>query len=282
MPNWCYNYVTFMGSQKKLQRVADIINDADVKYFYRGLIGVHPNYSEDSWYRENLEWIGSKWDIPTDELDMPTTIDEHSDINIAFNSAWSPTIEGTKKVCEEFGISAVHEFYEEGNSFCGYISINEHGEEIESVEDSNYDRGLYEIWDYTKWYDWWFIPTIEGWDYSDKENSIEEFIESECSYLSESDMESALDDCRKYKAYNTRENLVDRLRYLLSDEFNASIMQISTADIPTLEKMIENAKDYYRAENCQEFLIGYYRNFYHEDSEISEEDRELIEKELSE
>lgn len=192
MPNWCYNNVTFMGSQKKLQFIADVINDKGSTYLYESLCGLHPKIKEIGERWANVERIGCKWDIPTSDIDVPFTIDYDDDLEISFNSAWSPTCEGTKLICKTYGISAIHEYFEEGSGFCGQSKINDKGEEYETLyEEESYSKGLYQIWDFTKWYDWWFIPKYEDWD---GDGLFKDFFIKECTYLSGSDKNYILDN----------------------------------------------------------------------------------------
>lgn len=127
MPNWCYNYMTVMGSKREIAKfvkditVADvepngIYSQATVEYDLNKLVPLDPRSSvtkthtrtddegneitttmsvfaeksRDGWdgYMDACETWGSKWGACRPEIDDPTPV--ANTISIRYESAWSP------------------------------------------------------------------------------------------------------------------------------------------------------------------------------------------------
>ena len=64
MPNWCNNYITISGEKDKIDRVKTILNLREDDYFFKPLLG---QADEANWYDENLNNLGTKWDVSVDK-----------------------------------------------------------------------------------------------------------------------------------------------------------------------------------------------------------------------
>lgn len=114
MPNWCCNVVTLRHKDPAMiERAA--------KAFDRGelLNEFHPMPKElregDGWYGWAVNNWGTKWDVGGDGRDEIT---DPNQIELSFDSAWSPPIEAYRAM-EEQGFEIEAHYYEPGVAFFG-------------------------------------------------------------------------------------------------------------------------------------------------------------------
>jgi hypothetical protein len=159
MPNWCYNTLCVSGNKEQL---ADFVsktiipqnmssegeyneshrftfnilhptpkaleadfaplpklgNETDEEYKARLAENVRL-YGAEDWYRWHIDNWGTKWDCSS------TYVDELNDtnLNVHFNTAWSPPVEWLEKVIPMYPkLDFDLIFDEEGESFCGKLT----------------------------------------------------------------------------------------------------------------------------------------------------------------
>ena len=185
MPNWCNNYITISGEKDKIDRVKTILNLREDDYFFKPLLG---QADEANWYNENLNNLGTKWDVSVDK----DTIDESdSEISFSCESAWSPPVAGMVNVCKKYGVDCIMTYEEAGNDFYGKTTIDTDGTYEE--EDYGYREGMYVLDN-----DWFWenlsendmenmIEEIQDEMESDDTYTINEFVKREFSYVTEDD-----------------------------------------------------------------------------------------------
>lgn len=136
MPNWCNNYIWFSGDninmETFLKDVKSLNNGDDM---FTALTNYKEEYDIENWISE----FGCKWSVKMDEYIKNDLLLQHS---LICETAWSPCINFTLKVCEKYGINAFHEFSEPMNNFGGIVRINDEGNIIEEERD-NYDEYAY-------------------------------------------------------------------------------------------------------------------------------------------
>jgi len=107
MPNWCMNIVHIVdGSERELAAVFAKLKDTDEPF-----TAIFPRpKDEDDWYDWNIANWGTKWDADG------FSISKHEDgtIDMYFSTAWSPSLEVTRKLSEDFPSLSIRHFYEEG------------------------------------------------------------------------------------------------------------------------------------------------------------------------
>jgi len=132
MPNWCYNFVEIEASSdainQLLQKAKGPVSPGDdeiVEFSYLPFVATAlPEKYEENWYSSNCETIGSKWFPYIDVIDA-----EEGRLSLSFDSAWSPTTEGTERIAEWLrnqtsgDFSITHSYEELGMAFCGVLTI---------------------------------------------------------------------------------------------------------------------------------------------------------------
>jgi len=150
MPNHCYNRVTFYSSNEedvaKLKKIFEdencfgqIIPEPDwantplmssdvTKYGQdRGKLGELPmpdgtfqstGRRDDRWY----DWRIQNWDTKWDCYDLEVLDDDPENLEIGFNTAWSPPEAICNKIREDYPDVSVSWFYDEpGEEIAGYL-----------------------------------------------------------------------------------------------------------------------------------------------------------------
>jgi len=110
MPNWCANDMTVTGDLEELKRFRDAVTDEEGKIsILQRLVPVPADCARS-------EFWGSKWgdcDTDTDGYDIFGMV-------LWFSSAWSPPVEGIRKVSALFpSLLFELQFEEGGMDFCG-------------------------------------------------------------------------------------------------------------------------------------------------------------------
>jgi hypothetical protein len=130
MPNHVYQTATITGpadviatlttmaqeGQSIIKHYVPLPDDATKEVTHTNPDGTTTTYSafSDNGYNTALELWGTKWaDYDIDLINSTPT-----ELNIRFQSAWSPAIEGWRKVSEMTGINLLISYEEEG---CGFI-----------------------------------------------------------------------------------------------------------------------------------------------------------------
>jgi len=107
MPNWCANVVRVTdGSERELAAVYDLLKDTENPF---AAILPRPQSAEDDWYEWNIANWGTKWDAS----DFFITRHDDGTLDMTFNTAWSPSLEVTRQLSEDFPSLQIRHFYEE-------------------------------------------------------------------------------------------------------------------------------------------------------------------------
>ena len=162
MPNHCHNRVTIYGSgndteetREQIAKLKDIFEDEKVftqiipepdwpntplmtgqeKSFgtVRGHLGELPQYTEDPWKRlifkstgqtddRWYDWRLQNWDTKWDAYDVTITDDDPDQLEIEFETAWSPPEAICSAIREQYPDLSVSWFYDEpGCEIAGYL-----------------------------------------------------------------------------------------------------------------------------------------------------------------
>jgi len=150
MPNHCYNRVTFYSSnEEEVAKLKKIFEDEDcfgqiipepdwantplmskdVSYWLhdkRGEVGELPvdgrfpstDRADDRWY----DWRLQNWDTKWDAYDVSIDDDDPENLEISFNTAWSPPEAICNQIREDYPDVSVSWFYDEpGCEIAGYL-----------------------------------------------------------------------------------------------------------------------------------------------------------------
>ena len=152
MPNWCRNRVTASGDEKQISKIAEIFSDkksifnriiqspdwsrlpnedgefpvpeehkdADGNVIFTTSNFPKSGKNDDRWYHWNIQNWGTKWDINADSVDIEYADSEQ--IEIEFDTAWSPPEEICFRLREMFAEVNISWFYDEpGMEVAGYL-----------------------------------------------------------------------------------------------------------------------------------------------------------------
>lgn len=129
MPNWCDNSVIISNLSK--DAVAEIKARLlkPNEYIYESLVGKHPEYMEEKWYDQNIDWWGCKWDTRIDEA-----IINYGDdwVSMSFDSPWSPPEHFCRHLSKIYNCKVRIEFEEGGCDFAGFIEFKQ-GQEVKQM-----------------------------------------------------------------------------------------------------------------------------------------------------
>jgi len=142
MPNWCDNRISITGPNALINKISMTVNaeegilnvinpiPAELKDSVSGSESAKPDwqkkqskelikkYGYDNWYDWCLNNWGTKWDACDVEIDYY----DDSQIEMRFNTAWSPPEPICKRLREMFDDIHVSWFYDEpGMEFAGYL-----------------------------------------------------------------------------------------------------------------------------------------------------------------
>ena len=185
MPNWCFNSITISGEKDKITRIKTILDLREDNYFFKSLLG---EASKDNWYDENINNLGTKWDVSTED----TSID-YSDDTISFQceSAWSPPVAGMVTICKKYDVECEMNYEESGNDFYGRTTIKSDGTYVE--EDYEYREGMYVLdnewfWENLTGNDMEYLTeTLQDEMEGDSTYTIKEFVDNEFPYATDKD-----------------------------------------------------------------------------------------------
>ena len=106
-----YNWSKKRGEAGELPVVKD-------KGFGEGLYFESTDVNDDRWYNWRVANWGTKWDC----YDLSIDQDDEQELNLEFNTAWSPPEEICRALKEKFEDADIQWFYDEpGMEFAGYL-----------------------------------------------------------------------------------------------------------------------------------------------------------------
>jgi len=124
MPNWCFNQITFSGSESNLQKMTDLFAELQAE--------------------EVKEQCGQKpLFVTTDNYFFGIQIINEETIH--FESRWSPLIEECTQIAKELNLNFQYTYEECGNQIFGKAIYTEGDEEAEVLELESSD---YDLFDY--------------------------------------------------------------------------------------------------------------------------------------
>jgi hypothetical protein len=108
MPNWCTNIVKISsGSERDLDALFTLLKDTDEPF---AVVFPQPDFEgEDDWYDWNIANWGTKWDADGFSISR----NKDGTIEMAFATAWSPSIGVTARMAKDFPSLQIAHFYEE-------------------------------------------------------------------------------------------------------------------------------------------------------------------------
>ena len=110
MPNWCFN--TAEVTRKNPAMLKMFSDSFDNSTLFSNFFPLPEG--RDDWYEWAIEEWGTKWDIESDNV----SIIDANNIQVFFQSAWSPPIEAYSKL-ETMGFKIRAMYHEPGAAFCG-------------------------------------------------------------------------------------------------------------------------------------------------------------------
>ena len=173
MPNWCSNTLTVAGDKEELKKFKELslLKDEDgsdnftlagtfpepdyettpVAETYPGISASHakteeekviilenkPTIRKDSWWDWRVQNWGTKWDVGYTDIH----IDEDTELQFSFETAWAPPSEWLKHIFSDFPLLRFELDYEEpGMMFGGVINADElgyhnHSYDLEAASD---------------------------------------------------------------------------------------------------------------------------------------------------
>ena len=186
MPNWCNNNIRIYGDEGTIHTLTAVLKGlkGNDKVF-ESLIGLptHQTASqyEETWYDTNINWFGTKWDIPYEQHNFNHTEDE---ITFCCDTAWSPPIPFMENLCRAYKVNGYIFYSEGGSNFAGETTFkwDDDGELDICEQDYGYLDGMY------------FLSKEEFWNevsymvdcISDEDQSLEDFL-YQFSFVSDED-----------------------------------------------------------------------------------------------
>ena len=154
MPNWCSNTITISGSglANILAKINGLNKDSTL---FESLIGRDPSFVEavpdkDStgnfqnifpdWYHHNMSYYGTKWDVPFGR-DCDFSQQSEDTITLTFETAWSPPLPFCEKLRDQYNVTVICRYDEQGCDFYGQAMYSENGDD--SDESYTYWEGFY-------------------------------------------------------------------------------------------------------------------------------------------
>lgn len=129
MPNWCVNTLKISHEDPKMiDRVEKSLKEE------RFLEEFIPNPDPENWYNHNVENWGTKWDVGSGE-----GVREGNLFSVTFDSAWSPPIEGYRKLTG-MGFEIEAYYLEEGMCFVGKYTSEDDEESYTYENDADWVR----------------------------------------------------------------------------------------------------------------------------------------------
>lgn len=129
MPNWCCNQVCLSHVDEKIiLEFLSMLSTPD-KLFTK----IYP--TPEDFTDDIINWNNDNWGTKWEPIDVIYEAISEREINITFDTAWSPPI-GIYKVLIEKGWILTALYHERESEFCGRFS-NEHGDEFYEYDSSD-------------------------------------------------------------------------------------------------------------------------------------------------
>lgn len=137
MANLCENELTITGSPTAISEIKDKLNKkAESFLFYETLLGeiISSYYSKEG--KESYGYPSDAW------FDMGENYIESCEdsISVWFDSRWSPSLDGSKAVCEKYDVEITHAYAECGCDFSGVAEITK-----DTFVDNEFENGYYDL-----------------------------------------------------------------------------------------------------------------------------------------
>ena len=138
MPNWCQNKLTINAPKEVLEKFINKHFNNQAEFDFATIIPEVYDDDGDTWYDWRIAHWGTKWNACDTEVAWyPDTL------VINFNTAWSPSIEITRKLFELYpDIEIEHSFYEGGVGIAGKFN-NHMSMEPDDYEAFAEEEGFY-------------------------------------------------------------------------------------------------------------------------------------------
>ena len=116
MPNWCSNVFTIRGDIETLRPLWEATQNEDNPEFLNAIKPIG------EWeYGTAIDAWGTKWDVPTDGMELVDNGDGTAELKGFFDSAWSPPISAFNTLSEDWDSCYIELYYfEPGMAFVGY------------------------------------------------------------------------------------------------------------------------------------------------------------------
>lgn len=181
MPNWCRNYIEFVGDEQKIKTLRErLVAQVDLAKTDTWWVDVAPSEHdahkgrllfartldygdlgadrprEEYGYYDSVACIGSKWDpeFCVEQL-------EDARIHLSADSAWSPVLRGLVLIAKKYDVSLKVEYEESGCDFGGILAYDNSTKEVSSFSTTSLH--------------WRFL---EQGEYDDPKDFIEDFVEN--------------------------------------------------------------------------------------------------------
>ena len=180
MPNWCSNRLYISGDADNIRKIYDAFTTSDTAF--QTLIGKDSSYTDEQWYEHNVSRYGTKWDVGPIE---DKCVYDGDDIQIEFETAWSPPSSFVLTLCKQYKVDAVLEYWECGMGFSGKEEYTYDSGEVYLTEDQwEFHEGLYFMHP-----DEWMNMELEYLIENAIENSVSlADLQGQYSFLSDDDM----------------------------------------------------------------------------------------------
>lgn len=142
MPNWCMNQLILTGPKDVIFEIAESklsldklfpcpqeLKDTTAPAVYNDkerAVANKEKFGFSDWYDWQISNWGTKWDIgPLEEIDPDQVGDNLYEINVGFDSAWSPPVEAMSKLYDKYGSRGLNiwmEYFEPGCAFLGTVT----------------------------------------------------------------------------------------------------------------------------------------------------------------
>lgn len=150
MANYCENLINISGKSEDIKRIKDLMEsitkNKEGALFYETLLG----QSVDEYYKDQdgssphiqyvgdfcIQYVGDFWFDKDDYHEYYDT-----SITVGFDSRWSPTLAGSKAICEKYEVSITHEYAESGCDFSGKCEMTE-----DTYSDDEFEGGYYSLY----------------------------------------------------------------------------------------------------------------------------------------
>lgn len=146
MPNWVYNKLLVIAEEGKEKKLKDLL---DTEFIFRTLLPIphdldtmknqspktkassndDPKAQQEmiekhgakDWYEWCNKYWGTKWD--RSEYEIVQDDWKNGNIEVYFNTAWSPPVEILKFISEKYGVKIIDHYEEEGYMSAGHLEF---------------------------------------------------------------------------------------------------------------------------------------------------------------